>query len=280
MLYKVFYFEPKLNIRQLCSTVRTEPVTSSLVSSEGLLSELLVSTVLDGVDFESVGVGVDEMVLGEEVGDGVHHADHTENHSALNLLIGTLSVTEIGDVFGDIVGHLGSRGRSSIIVLNHTVMELRRHSNNHMIVVGVEVTTLRYIKSERRRVMVTSQQVVRVVHDTGRVHGNLGQLWGPDTHVSSLSLMDSLIWGPHAVMDDSLSVIPFLEVIGSVLLMSGVNSGQEFHGSGELHLFETLVNKEIILLMHSSVASLARSGENLVSTSQTKRKNQWLILKR
>jgi len=34
---------------------------------EGLLSELLVATILDCVTLESVGVSVDVMVLGEEV---------------------------------------------------------------------------------------------------------------------------------------------------------------------------------------------------------------------
>ena len=156
-------------------------------------------------------------------------------------------------------------------------MELRRHSNNHVIVVGVEVTTLWHIKSERRRVMVTSQQVVRVVHDTGRVHGHLGQLWGPDTHVGSLSLMDSLVWRPHSVVDNSLSVIPLLEEIRSVFLMGGVDSRQKFHGLGKLHLSETLVNKEIVLLMHGSVTSLAGSGEDLVSASQTTQQKLWLL---
>lgn len=91
------------------SRVSTEPVTGNLVSLEGLLSELLVATVLDSVHFESMRVSVDEMVLGEEVGDGVHEASDTEDHSGLDLLIGTLGVTKVGDVFGDIVGHLGGR---------------------------------------------------------------------------------------------------------------------------------------------------------------------------
>jgi len=77
--------------------------------SESLLSELLVSTVLNSIHLQSVRVGVDVMVLGEEVGDGVHEASNTEDHSGLDLLIGTLGVSKIGDVFGDIMGHLGSR---------------------------------------------------------------------------------------------------------------------------------------------------------------------------
>jgi len=240
------------------------------VSLEGLLSELLVPSVLDGVHFESVGVGVDHMVLGEQVGDGVHEASDTENHSGLNFLIRALGITDVGNVLSDIMGHLGGGGRSSIVVLDHTVMELGRHSDNHVIVVGVEVTTLRHIKSERRRVMVTSEQVVRVVHDTGGVHGYLGQLWGPHTHVGSLSLVDSLVWRPHSVVDDSLSVIPFLEEVRSVFLMGGVDSGEVLHGLGELHLLETLINEKIVLLMHGTVTSLAGSGEDLVSASQTK----------
>ena len=69
------------------SRVSTEPVTGNLVSLEGLLSELLVATVLDSVHFESMRVSVDHMVLGEEVGDGVHEASDTEDHSGLDLLI-------------------------------------------------------------------------------------------------------------------------------------------------------------------------------------------------
>ena len=251
------------------SRVGTKPVASDLVSLESLLSELLVTSVLDGVDLKSVRVGVDEVVLGEQVGDGVHQASDTEDHSALDLLVRTLGISDVGDVFSDIVGHLGSRGRGSIVVFNHTVMELRRHGDDHVVVVRVEVTTLRHIKSERRRVVVASEQVVGVVHDTRGVHGHLGQLWGPHTHVGSLGLMDSLVWRPHSVMDDSLSVVPLLEVVRSVLLMGRVDSGQVLHGSGELHLLETFVHEEIILLMHGSVATLAGSGEHLVAASQT-----------
>jgi hypothetical protein len=249
--------------------VGTEPVSVSLVSSEHFLAEFLVSTVLDSVHFESVRVSVDVMVLGEQVRNGVENegesADHTEN----NLGVGDLVSSEESDVFGNIVSHLGSGRRSSVIVLDHTVMELRGHGNNHVIEVGVEVTTLRYINSEGSGIMVTCQEVVRVVVETG-VHGcGLGKFWGPHTHVGTFGLMDGLIWGPDSVMDDSLSVIPFLEVITSVLLMSGVDSWKVLHEGVHFLLLETLVHQEIVFLMHSSVASLARSGENLESSSQT-----------
>jgi len=61
------------------------------------------------------------------------------------------------------VSHLRRRSWGSIFVLDHAIMELRRHSNNHVIVVWVKVTTLWNIKTERWGVVVTSQEIVRVV---------------------------------------------------------------------------------------------------------------------
>lgn len=236
---------------------------------EGLLSELLVATVLDSVHLESVGVGVDVMVLGEQVGDGVEGSGQDQDHGDNDLGVGHLRGTQVGDVLRHIVGHLRGGGRGAVVVLNHTVMELRGHGDNHVIEVGVEVTTLRNIKTERRGVVVASQQVVRVVGQTRGVSGSLGELRGPHTLVGVLSLMHSHVWGPDSVMDLTLAVVPLLEVVTAVLLMSGVDFGEEHHLVDELSLGETLLDEEIVLLMHGTVATLARSGEDLETTSQT-----------
>ena len=45
-------------------------------------------------------------------------------------------------------------------------MELRWHSNDHVIVVRVEITTFRHIKTERWLVMISGQQVIRIVSET------------------------------------------------------------------------------------------------------------------
>ena len=71
-------------------------------------------------------------------------------------------------------------------------------------------------------------------------------------------------------MNHTLSEVPLLEVIASVLLMGGVDLGSIDHAVHELSLLETLVDQEIILLMHGTVAALARSLEDLETTSQTK----------
>ena len=70
-------------------------------------------------------------------------------------------------------------------------------------------------------------------------------------------------------MDHTLSEVPLLEVITSVLLVGGVDLGSENHAVHELSLLETLVDQEIVLLMHGTVASLARSLEDLETASQT-----------
>jgi hypothetical protein len=80
--------------------------------------------------------------------------------------------------------------------------------------------------------------------------------------------MYSEVWWPDSVMNDSLSIIPFLEVISSVLLVSWVDLRSEDHFVHELSLLKTLINQEIIFLMHGAMATLARSLEDLKSTSQ------------
>ena len=81
--------------------------------------------------------------------------------------------------------------------------------------------------------------------------------------------MDSHIWRPHSIVDDSLSEVPFLEEITSVLLMSWMDLWEEDHLFRELGLSETLVNHQIVFLMHSSVATLASSLPNLETSSES-----------
>lgn len=68
--------------------------------------------------------------------------------------------------------------------------------------------------------------------------------------------MNSEVRSPHSIMDHSLSVVPLLEVITLVLLVSGMDPWSEDHLTHELSLFETLVNEQVIFLVHGSMASL------------------------
>lgn len=209
------------------------------------------------------------MILGEHVRDWVEGGDDGKHHGNDDLLIWSLGFTEVRDVFSDIVGHLWGRCLGAIIILNHTIMELWWHSNNHVIEVWVEVATLWDIMTNWGIVVEASEQVVWVVNVTWLMGSSFGQLWWPHTLVGALGLMHGHVWWPDSVLDLSLTVIPFLEVIRAVLLMSWMNFTSEDHSLGEFHLLETLVHKKIVLLMHGSVATLAGSGEDLETSSQT-----------
>ena len=235
---------------------------------EHLLTELFVAAGLDSVQFESVRVGVDVMVLGEQVGQRVEGCNDGEHHANNNLLIGGLVLTEVGDVLRDVVSHLRGRRRSAIIVLNHTVVELRGHSDDHVIVVWVEVATLRHVESEGGLVVVAGEQVVGVVDATRLMSARFGQLGRPHAHVGVLGLMNGHIGWPDSIMDLSLTEVPLLEEVSAVLLMSWMDLRQVDHLFLELHLGETLIDEKIVLLMHGSVATLAGTREDLETASQ------------
>lgn len=167
------------------------------------------------------------------------------------------------------MGHLRRGGWGSIVVLNHTVVQLWGHGDNHVIEVGVEITTLRNVVAEGGFVMETSQQVVSIVGQTDLVSSDLAEIWGPDTLVGLLCLMDSHVGWPDSVVDLALTEVPLLEVVRSILLVSWVDLGQVNHLASKLNLSETLVDEQIILLMHSAVATLAGSTENFETSSQS-----------
>lgn len=161
------------------------------------------------------------------------------------------------------------RGGGSIVVLNHTIVQLWRHGDNHVIEVGIEVTTFWNVVAEGGFVVETSQQVVSVVGQADLVSGDLAQIWGPDTLVGLLGLMDSHIGWPDSVVDLALTEVPLLEVVRPVLLVTRMDFGQKDHLVSEFNLRETLGDEQIILLMHGTMAALACSAENLETSSQS-----------
>lgn len=152
----------------------TEPVTWDLVSLEGLFSELLVATVLDSVHLESVRVAVDVMILREEIRDWVEGSDQGQGEAKDDLGVWNLGSGNVSEVLRNVMGHLWGGGRSSIVILDHTIMELWGHSNDHVIVVWVVVSTLWHIKTEWWVIMVTGKEVVRVVDQTWGMGKSLG----------------------------------------------------------------------------------------------------------
>lgn len=199
------------------------------------------------------------MVLGEHVRHRVESSNNTQCHANHNLCVRNLGLAEVRNVLSDIVSHLRSGGWGAIVVLNHTVMQLWRHSNNHVVEIWVEVTTFWHIETEWWRVVVACQQVVRIVDQTGLMGSSFGQFWRPNTLVGILGLMNSHIWWPHSVLDLALSKVPLLEVVRAILLVTRMDLGEVNHLVAELNLSETFINEQIVLLMHGAVAALACS---------------------
>ena len=71
-------------------------------------------------------------------------------------------------------------------------------------------------------------------------------------------------------MNNALSVVPLLEEISLVFLVSWVQLAREDHLVHELSLLETLVDEVVILGMDGTMASLAHALPDLEASSQTK----------
>ena len=79
------------------------------MSLEHLFTEFLVASILDSVQLESVGVGVDVVLLGEQVRNWVESSDDAEDHADDDKGVWHLVSSKEGDVLCHIVGHLRSR---------------------------------------------------------------------------------------------------------------------------------------------------------------------------
>jgi len=237
------------------------------VRLEHLFSELLIAAILHCVHLKPVRVCVHVMVLGEEVADWVESSNNESNHAYDNLCIGSLRCSYKLEVFGDIMSHLRCRGRHSVFILDHSIVQLWWHGYDHMVKVRVEISSLWHIMPKWRCIVITSKQVVGVVDETARMGSDLAQFWWPHSIICSFCLMNCKIGSPHSIVDLSLPVVPLLEVVSFVLLMGWMNSWREYHFVHEFSLLEALINEEIVFLVHSSVTALARSLEYLKSSS-------------
>ena len=84
-------------------------------------------------------------------------------------------------------------------------------------------------------------------------------------------LMHCHVWRPDSISNDALAVVPFLEVVTSVLLMTGVDLGKEDHLLSKFVLLETLINEKVVALMHRAMTALAGSAEDLEASAESKR---------
>ena len=140
------------------------------------------------------------------------------------------------------MGHLRSRRGGAILILNHAVVQLGRHCNDHVIEVRIEKSTFRNIQTKWWVVVITSHQIVRVVLQPWIMRSRLGKFWRPHPKIRILGLMHCHVWWPHSIMNNSLSKVPLLEEVTSVLLMTWMNLRKEDHLLHQFGLSESLVH--------------------------------------
>ena len=128
-----------------------------------------------------------------------------------------------------------------------------------MIEVRIEILSFRDVNTKRRLVVITSQHIIHISRQAGVMRSNFRKILWPETSVCIFSLMDCKVWGPDAVVNHSLSEIPFLEIVSLMLLVGWVYSWKIHHLVHELSLLERLVNQQVILSVDCSMAPLARS---------------------
>ena len=108
-------------------------------------------------------IGVDVMVFCEQVADRIDGSNNAKNHSNYSFSIWYSTFSNKGNIFRYIMSHLGSTSWSSIFVFYHSIVQLLRHSDNHVIKIWIEVSSLRHIQSERRIVVIPCKQIIWVV---------------------------------------------------------------------------------------------------------------------
>jgi len=244
-------------------------VISSTVSAS-LLKMMIIDTISNSVHFPTSREQVSVEGSSLDVFEGPDKGNTSENHEVSGFLIGslvTVSSLHVRDEVGDVISQLGSGGGGTIFVFEHTIIKLSGHTNDHMIIVRVEVFTLGDIDTIRGLVVVTGQDVEDIVDTTGS-ESNLGKIDGPDTVVSVLTLILREIRRIDSVVDESVSFIPFLIVVLLVMMM-GRMDGEVGDESSQFKLFVGLIQQGIVLLVDHTVTITTISGEDQETSSDT-----------
>ena len=113
--------------------------------------------------------------------------------------------------------------------------------------------------------MISCGDVVDII-ETTRSELDLGEISWPDTSVSILSLILGEIWWIDVIGDDSISFVPFLEVVLLEMLMSRVDSEITDHLC-ELELLVSLVEEIIVFLVDHTMTVTAISRKHLESST-------------
>ena len=114
-------------------------VVGSLDRSHAGLPMLVTQPISHSVGLSSGAKQVSEVSVGFDIAERKQHDAAQEYHRLPHSLVVSSPARpplQEEDEVRDIVGHLGSRSRGAILVLDQSVMQLTRHTNDHVIEVA------------------------------------------------------------------------------------------------------------------------------------------------
>ena len=152
---------------------------------------LVAESISDCIGLSAGAEQTTEVSIGLEVAYREEEKASDEDHRLPHLLVISTparpSLQEEEEV-RDIVGHLRGRGRSAVLVVDESVVQLSGHTNDHVVEVRVEVLSLGHLETIGRLEVIASHDVIDVV-DASRSHSDLGEVDGPHSSVGILGLI-------------------------------------------------------------------------------------------
>lgn len=189
------------------------------------LEVVVIDAVANGVHFPSHGEQVSVISSGFDVAERPEQQKSCKNHIISHLFIRSAepdsSLHKI-DVIGHIVSHLRGRSRGAVIIINHAVIELSGHSDDHVVEIRIEVLAFRNVQAFRRLVMVASQDVVNVI-ESSRTEFDLGEISGPHSSVGVFGFFLGVIRRVDAIVNETVTVFPFLVIVLFKVVMGRVD---------------------------------------------------------
>lgn len=143
---------------------------------------------------------------------GINKHQPKENHSLPDLFVWaseSFSSLHVSDEVCDIICHLGSGSWCAVFELEHSVMQLPRHSNDHMVEISridsevrVEMLSFGHVHPVWGLEMIPSHDVVDVV-DSSWAESDLGEVSWPHSTVRILCLILRVVGWVYMIVDVS-----------------------------------------------------------------------------
>ena len=152
----------------------------------------VVNPIPDRINLKPIGGHSSKISITNQIPQGQpQQHSRPKNQRLPHGLIGILPTQpplHIPNKISHIIGHLRRRRRSPIIIVDHSILELPGHPNDHMIKVGIIALPLGNVHSLRRLIMIPSHNVIDIIHRPWSIT-NLREISRPDSSIGIFGLV-------------------------------------------------------------------------------------------